>query len=174
MIEELADSSDKAAATLGVASVARLGLADQRLDAHPLIEVTQALEAHVARVRPEVVYTHFAGDANVDHGVVARATWTACRPYVAPYLRRFLVFETPSSTEWGWPALGPAFEPTVFVDVTATLEVKLEARAAYDSELRPHPHPRSLQALRDRATFWGSVVGSCAAEPFMLLREVER
>ncbi|MDX6214164.1 MAG: N-acetylglucosamine malate deacetylase 1, partial [Frankiales bacterium] len=42
--------------------------------------------------------------------------------------------------------------------------------ACYDSELRPEPHPRSLDALRTRAAYWGSVVGMSAAEPFMVLR----
>jgi LmbE family N-acetylglucosaminyl deacetylase len=91
---------------------------------------------------------------------------------VLPQLRRFAVFETPSSTEWAWPSAEAAFRPNTFSDVSSTLDVKLAAMACYDSELREYPHPRSLRALAERARFWGSRVRCLAAEPFELLREV--
>jgi LmbE family N-acetylglucosaminyl deacetylase len=172
MAEVLAKCAHRAAEVLGLASVQLLSLPDQRLDALPLIEVTARVEAVVDLLRPQIVYTHFPGDANADHAVAARAVWTACRPYALPGLHRFAVFETPSSTEWGWPLNGGTFTPTQFVDVTGTLEDKIEAMACYESELREYPHPRSLRALRERAAYWGSCIGRAAAEPFQLLREV--
>jgi LmbE family N-acetylglucosaminyl deacetylase len=172
MVEVLADASKRAGEILGLASVRTCGLPDQRLDDLPLVELTQAVETVLDELRPHVVYSHFPGDVNLDHGVVARAAWTACRPYVLPQLRRFAVFETPSSTEWAWPAVGAAFRPNMFSDVGSTLETKLAAMACYDSELREYPHPRSLRALAERARFWGSRVRCLAAEPFQLLREV--
>jgi LmbE family N-acetylglucosaminyl deacetylase len=65
------------------------------------------------------------------------------------------------------------FVPTRFVDVTATLEDKLRAMGCYETAIRPHPHPRSLEALRARAASWGSAIGRPYAEPFVLLREVD-
>ena len=50
--------------------------------------------------------------------------WTACRPYRRPQVRKFAVFETPSSTEWAWPMPGTELRPNLFVDVTDTLETK--------------------------------------------------
>ncbi len=167
----LASASRDAAKLLGLSSVEVGSFPDQRLDTLPLLEVTQHVEAIVDQLRPTVVYTHFPGDVNADHGVVARATWTACRPYVVPRLRRFAVYETASSTEWAWP-LGDAFRPNHFVDIEATLSQKLRAMACYESELRPYPHPRSLQALEERAAHWGSQVGRRAVEAFQVLREV--
>ncbi|WP_163505808.1 PIG-L deacetylase family protein [Fodinicola acaciae] len=172
MASVLAKSSRRAGDVLGLSSVRDLALPDQRLDAIPLIDVTQRIEAVVDELRPDIVLTHFPQDVNADHCVVARATWTACRPYVLPRLKRFAVFETPSSTEWAWPADAAAFAPTVFVDISETLEDKLAAMECYESELRDYPHPRSLRALRERAGFWGSRIGRAAAEPFQLLREV--
>jgi LmbE family N-acetylglucosaminyl deacetylase len=162
----------RAAQRIGFATVRFEQLPDQRLDAVPLIEVTQLVEGILDELAPDVVYTHFPGDVNADHGVVARATWTACRPYRRPGLRRLAAFETPSSTEWAWPMPGTALRPTVFVDVTDTLPAKLAAMECYPSELREYPHPRSLRALSERAAHWGSVCGLGYAEPFVLLREV--
>jgi len=173
MVGVLADAAKRAAGVLGLASVRSCALPDQRLDALPLLEVTRVVEDVLSELGPQVVYTHFPEDVNLDHGVVARATWTACRPYARPGLTRFAVFETPSSTEWAWPLDHATFVPNLFVDVSATVEVKLAAMSCYGSELREPPHPRSLGALAGRAAHWGSRVGLAAAEPFHVLREVE-
>ena len=85
-------------------------------------------------------------------------------------MREVLAFETPSSTEWGTPAVQGSFVPQVFVDISATLEDKIRAFCRYEREVRPAPHPRSRESLRARARTWGSVVGVDAAEPFMVVR----
>lgn len=172
MAEVLAKSAQRAGEVLGFASVRVGSLPDQRLDAVPLLDITRLVEAVTDELRPTVVYTHFPEDVNADHGMVARAAWTACRPFVLPGLRRFAVFETPSSTEWAWPMAGAEFVPTSFVDITDTLAAKLAAMSCYETELRDYPHPRSLRALRERAAYWGSRAGRTAVEPFRVLREV--
>lgn len=172
MLEALQIAGQRAALCLGSHDIRFAGLPDQRLDGLPLIDITQRVEALLDEVVPDVVYTHFPGDVNLDHVTVARATWTACRPYQRPGLNEILAFETPSSTEWGWPSLGDHFSPNVFVDVSETIDAKIAAMACYDSELRLAPHPRGLDALRTRAQYWGSIVGCTAAEPFMLLRSL--
>ena len=103
LIPGLQKQAAAAAGVIGFASLSFLEMPDQRLDRVPLIELTQQLEALLDEAAPDVVDTHFPGDVNADHGIVARAAWTACRPYCRPRVRRFAVFETPSSTEWAWP-----------------------------------------------------------------------
>lgn len=110
----------------------------------------------------DIVYTHFPGDLNRDHRLVAEAVQVACRP-PGPDIR---YFETPSSTEWGQP-----FTPNLFVDIDEHLSRKAAVLARYADEMRPWPHPRSEQAIRDRARYWGSVSGFKAAEAFVIGRE---
>jgi LmbE family N-acetylglucosaminyl deacetylase len=172
MAEALRECGKRAADRLGLASITFEDLPDQRLDSLPLITITQRVETIIERLQPEIVYTHFPGDVNTDHQIVARATWIACRPYSVPALRRFAVFETPSSTEWAWPYGDSALAPNHFVDVSETLDAKLAAIECYESELRDYPHPRSRRALTERAAYWGSQVGRRYAEPFRVLREV--
>lgn len=167
----LSKQARQAAEILGFASLRFLELPDQRLDTIPLIELTQLLEAALDDIDPRVVYTHFPEDVNDDHRVVARCAWVACRPY-RRQLSKFAVFETPSSTEWAWPMQGTSLQPNLFVDITATVDVKIAAMECYETELRAYPHPRSSQALRERAAYWGSQAGRRAAEPFRVLREV--
>jgi LmbE family N-acetylglucosaminyl deacetylase len=80
-------------------------------------------------------------------------------------------FDTASSTEWAYPR---TFVPDTWVDISTTLDAKLAAMACYESELRPYPHPRSLEALKNRARAFGNQVCMEAAEVFMTVRKVSR
>ncbi len=164
----------RAASVLGLQEIRFLGLPDQRLDTVPLIEVTQRLEREIEDLRPDVLYTHHWGDMNRDHRIVSEAVMVAVRPIGDQYPHTVLLFETPSSTEWAPPDPTSAFVPNYFVDVGTTIETKLRAMECYESELRDAPHPRSLDALRARAKYWGQIVTREYAEAFVLARRVVR
>jgi LmbE family N-acetylglucosaminyl deacetylase len=161
--------SQRAAHYLGATTLG-LGFPDQRLDTGSNLELIQRLEAEIREFRPTVVYTHHWGDVNADHVRIAEAVDVATRPFAAPWVKRLYAFHTPSSTEWTASLRDRAFTPTVFMDISAELDRKLDAMRCYRSELRPYPHPRSLRSLRERAGLWGSVANLGAAEPLMLLR----
>ena len=169
-LSRLHQKAHEAAAKVGAKDLVLFKLPDNRMDTVPLLEVVKLLEGLVQELKPEVIYTHHPGDLNVDHGVVHRAVLTATRPTVGQPVREIYAFEVPSSTEWGFHGLEPAFRPNVFIDVTGTLETKIAALACYDTETRRFPHPRSPEALRATGTRWGSVVGCHAAEAFELVR----
>lgn len=163
-----------AAERLGIAARPEfLGFPDNRLDSVALLDVVQAVEAVVERVRPVVVYTHHGGDLNIDHAVVHRAVMTACRPLPGAPVRAIYGFEVPSSTEWSDPDLARPFVPQRFVGIGDHLQTKLEALACYGSEMRPFPHARSTEAVEALARLRGSQVGMPAAEAFTVLREVD-
>jgi LmbE family N-acetylglucosaminyl deacetylase len=171
-LQHLHARAQQAADKVGAKEVVLCKLPDNRLDTVPLLEVVKQVEELVARFRPEVIYTHHPGDLNVDHGVVHRAVLTATRPVAGQCVKEIYAFEVPSSTEWAFQRLEPLFRPSVFVDITETLETKIEALICYDTETRKFPHPRSAEALRAIAKRWGSVVGLPAVEAFELIRSV--
>lgn len=167
--EDLHGMARRAAYYLG-ATTTLLGYTDQGLGAVRQTDLVADLEAVLKRVRPTYVYTHFEGDVNEDHGVVARAVNVACRPYcIRSKNFRLAWFETPSSTEWQYSPLRPGFKPNLFVDISGSLERKLKAVRSYKTELREYPHPRTVRSLRERAQYWGSVSGLTAAEPLMVV-----
>ncbi len=169
---ELQEYGVAAAKVLGAREIRFLGLPDQKLDALPILSVIQAIERVVDELRPDVVYSHHWGDANRDHRVISEAIMVACRPIGDHFPRSVYLFETPSSTEWSWPDPNAAFVPSHFVDVSTTIDRKLEAMACYKTEVRPPPHPRSLEALRSRAAYWGQVITRPYAEAFVVARQV--
>jgi LmbE family N-acetylglucosaminyl deacetylase len=170
-VDTLREYAKRSGEVMGFSSLRFDHLPGGRLDTMPQQEVAQRIEDLVDTIRPEILYTHFPWDVDPDHAVVGKATWAACRPYRFRFLRCIVAFETPSSTEWALPSQRHPFQPNRFVDVHSTFEQKLDAMRCYRTEIRDHPHPRSLRGLRDRASYWGSVAGYEAVEPFVVLRE---
>ena len=126
----------------------------------------------IHRVRPEVLFCPFPFDLHADHRLIFDALTVAWRPTteVGRGMRTILCYETMSETHWNVPYLEPGFLPTVASDITQTLATKLEALREYDSQLRPPPHARSLQAIEGLARFRGGQFGFGAAEAFVLVR----
>lgn len=174
-LQALQKDAHAAAAAVGARDVRFGGLPDNRFDATALLDVVKIVEAWIADVRPDVIYTHHPGDLNIDHGVTFRAVLTATRPGVSAVdVRDLYAFEVPSSTDWAFQRIQPAFRPNVFVDVSATIDAKIAAMECYESERRTAPHPRSPEILRATAQRWGSVAGMASAEAFELIRSVRR
>lgn|SRR5581483_7553384 len=171
-LTELHACARRAAEIIGAKDLALHGLPDNRFDTLPLLDMVKIVEERIARLRPEIVYTHHGGDLNVDHQITHRAVLTATRPVEGHTVRELYTFEIASSTEWAFQRIEPVFRPNVFVNIARELKNKTAAMAAYVSESRPFPHPRSSEALEAAARRWGSVAGCAAAEAFELIRSV--
>lgn len=146
---------------------------DNAMDSVPRLDITKMIEAEIARLSPEILLTHHAGDVNIDHRRLHDAVIPACRPQTGHPVKTLLFFEVPSSTEWQIPGTAPAFEPNWFQDITPYLEIKTRALQAYADELRAWPHPRSARAVDVLSQWRGATVGVEAAEAFMLGRKLQ-
>jgi N-acetylglucosamine malate deacetylase 1 len=160
-----------AAAALGVSDYVHLDLPDMRLDMVPHVELNAVVEEHVREFGPEVVYTVHP-DVNSDHRALFDSVAVATRPTPGQVVRRVLTYAPSSSTEWT-PAGTNWFVPNWFVDITETLQRKLDAFACFETEQRPYPHPRNARALQAHAELFGATVGCEYAEPFVLVRSLE-
>lgn len=165
-------SAERACAILGAQPPNFDNLPDNQLDTVSLLHITQKVETLIDQHRPNTVFTHHAGDLNIDHRRVHQAVVTASRPQPGHPVRRLLFFEVASSTEWQPPDSAPVFIPNVYIDISETLEQKLAALRAYEAEMRPWPHARSLEAAEHHARWRRASAGVPAAEAFMLGREL--
>ena len=171
-LADLHGNSHRAAALLGVTDVRLFNLPDNRFDTVPLLDVVKIVEGLVEELQPQELFTQHGGDLNVDHLVTYRAALTATRPMAGRPVRTVYAYEVASSTEWAFQQFAPAFQPNCFVEIGATLEQKIAAMQAYESEARAFPHPRSPEALRAQALRWGAVSGCAAAEAFQIVRTI--
>lgn len=171
-VEALQTRSRQVAKILGAKDVFMQNLPDNRFDTVPLLDIVKIVENLIARLSPEVVYTHHRSDLNLDHVILHRAVLTATRPMENQSVRDVFAFEVLSSTEWGFQQFEPNFHPSVFVDIGYTLDIKIQAMSYYETEVRQFPHPRSPEAIRAVAQRWGTMVGREAVEAFELIRSI--
>lgn len=163
-------ATSEAAKVLGVEKVYTLGFPDQKLDTYTLTDLITPLETISEEFKPDIIYCQSACDANRDHKILFEAASIAFRP-TSDWVKEVYGFYTASSTEWGVPR---NFIPDTWVDITNELDSKIEAFEKYHSEVRVYPHPRSSEALRYQAHFWGNQCCMDAAEVLMTIRRVNR
>lgn len=166
----LKEQANRAAALLGAKGVEFYSFPDNRMDSVDFLDVVKAVEAAIGRFNPDVIFTHHYGDLNIDHQITARAVETATRPMQGRIIPEVYSFEVLSSTEWTFS--NNSFHPNCFVDISTTLERKIEAFNIYTSEVRKFPHPRSAEAIHALAHLRGLQVGFAAAEAFHLVRKI--
>lgn len=171
LLEHRQQAARRAASILGCEIVTH-SMPDNRMDGLELLDVIKLIEAEIDSSRPITLLTHHGGDVNIDHRLVHEAVLAACRPRPGHPVRELLFFETASSTEWRPPGSAPPFQPNLFVDISATLAIKLKALEAYAHEMREFPHPRSMRAVEALARWRGATVGVEAAEAFVLGRQL--
>ncbi|MBP5609073.1 MAG: PIG-L family deacetylase [Lachnospiraceae bacterium] len=160
----------EAADVMGVSRVYQFKFPDQRLDTYTLTELITPLEQVSEEFKPDIIYCQSGSDANRDHRILFEAALVAFRPN-SEWIKEFMCFYTASSTEWGHPK---TFAPDTWIDISAQLDKKIEAFERYTSEVREYPHPRSSEALRHQAAFWGNQCCMEAAEVCVSIRRTLR
>ncbi len=154
---------------LGIKKTYFLNFPTVKLDTIPQKDLNFSFSSILEQINPDIVYIPFKGDLNKDHRVIFEALLVATRP-VNSSVSRVLAYEILSETEWGNPI--EIFTPNYYVDISNTLEKKINSMQAYKSEIRDYPHPRSPDVIRALAIKRGSEAGVKFAEAFMLIREV--
>ncbi|MBM7652292.1 PIG-L deacetylase family protein [Neobacillus cucumis] len=162
----------KANEVLGVEEVIFIELPNLLLESIPLIDIIKKIEDLIKQKDPVMIFTHHYGDLNRDHQVLFQAVLTAARPLPGTEPIEIICFETVSSSEWSPHTNDKEFKPNYFVDITDTIEDKLNSLQHYDVEMRPFPHPRSYEGVRSLAKVRGMTVGVNYAEAFEVIRRV--
>jgi LmbE family N-acetylglucosaminyl deacetylase len=128
-----------------------------RVEDIPMHELVRRMDQVVGDCRPDLVITHSAFDLHWDHGLVNRATVSALRRTPCDLLA-FL-----SSPEMNAQARAVG---QCFADITDTIETKLRAIGAHESQV-----PKlDLESSRDLARAMGRISGYQYAEAYEALR----
>lgn len=168
-IQALKDQIVKANKELCVIDTFVHQLPDNKFDTVPLLDIVKLIEKVKNKVKPEIIFTHFKNDLNIDHKVTYDAVVTATRPQKGESVKTIYSFEVLSSTEWNCPL---SFNPNVFFDISDTFVKKEVALSCYESEIRKIPHPRSIGGIYYNASLWGLKTGLGMAEAFCLVRSL--
>jgi len=166
-IKELKKQVSRANEIIGVKEVFTFDFPDNQFDSIPLLNIIKKVEKVKNQIKPDIIFTHYKNDLNIDHKKTYEAVITTTRPIENETVKTIYSFEVLSSTEWNYPT---TFSPNVFFDISRTFKKKIEAMACYKSELRNYPHPRSIKSMELKMEMWGVTVGLEYAEAFNLVR----
>lgn len=148
-----------------------LNFPDNQLDKINMLKIAKIFAKIVDRFKPDIIYTHHYNDLNIDHRLTFEATMIACRPLVESSVKEIYCFEILSSS--GWRGINNlAFKPNVYVDIKDYIRKKIDLMKIYEKEIRPSPHPRSIESITARAISRGTEVSLSYAESFELIRYI--
>lgn len=147
-----------AAEILGVRDLVALDFPTNDLPAGDRV-VCALLEA-IGQRGIDQVYTHWHGDAHLDHQNLARATISACR-----HIKRLLMYRSNLYEGVG------QFRDNFFVDISAFSEIKMSAISAHHSELGRVGNCW-LDSVRYRDRLNGLRIGVESAEAFQVFRYI--
>lgn len=174
LVENRQKEIEKVGELLGIKKTFLLNYSTMELNSRSVNEMVPKVSQVFKEVEPEIIYCVNRSDAHSDHRYTFDAIAACTKSFRYPYLKRVLLYECISETEFA-PALPEkVFLPNYFVDITEFLNQKLEAMQIYKSELGEHPFPRSKRNIEALAIFRGATVGVEYAEAFQLIKFIDK
>lgn len=170
-VQKVRGESIKADRFLGVKETIFLDYPAAMLETVERYKLNDSFVELIQKLCPDEVFIPHRGDMQIDHKMVVDAAMVALRPKYEHVPERVFAYETMSETGWDIPNAANEFIPNVYIDISDYLDRKLEAARVFESQIRPYPNARSLQALEVLARYRGCVMGIHAAEAFALVRE---
>ena len=171
MVRERQGEIKRVSEMYGFKETFKLEFPSAMLDTVPCQELVSKISAVIHEVKPSRLYVPNRSDIHTDHQVTFKAVMSCCKSFRSPFIKRVLLYECMSETEFAPSLREDAFVPNVFVDITAYLNRKLEIFGVYASEVMKPPFPRSVEAIASLARYRGSRIGKEYAEAFCLLFE---
>ena len=153
-------------------STSRTKFLTSQLDTVPKKEIIQVISKVFKEIQPNFLYLPFKNDIHSDHSIVFDAAASCTKSFRYPYIRRVMIYETISETEFSIRPGKEQFKPNLWIDISDYIDKKIEIMSLYESEIGKEPFPRSEQNIRSLAKFRGSTAGVLSAEAFILLKEI--
>jgi len=147
-----------AARILGVPNLIKLGYEDTLVPYS--VDLIAKLDDIITDNRPDIIFTHFVFDTHQDHIRTAHSTISAARRQ-----NTILLYEPINPSGQGYMP----FRPQVYMDVTETIEVKINSLKAHQSQYQKYSD-KWVEAVVARAKFRGFEMGVDYAECFEVVR----
>lgn len=163
---------DAIAKDYGFKEVFKLNLPTTQLDTIPLAKMARMVQQIIARVNPQQIYLPYKNDIHSDHRITFDVLMSSLKTFRCPWVKKVLMYEVISETEFTPPFKDTTFVPNSFSDISDYLQRKIEIMCKYKGEISRHPFPRSTKNIKALATFRGATAGVKYAEAFMVLKEI--
>ena len=172
IVEERQKETETIAGMYDFEKTFKLDYPAAKLDVIPIQEIIESISKVIFEIKPEIIYLPNRSDVHTDHQITFKAVYSCTKNFRYPFIRKILMYETLSETEFAPTLPENTFIPNVFVDITKYFEKKLEIYKIYKSELMKKPLPRSSEVIESIAKYRGSRIGKKYAESFQLIFEI--
>lgn len=138
----------------------------------PTLEARRLLAGVYRRTRPPLLFLHYWKDAHPDHVAACQLS------EAARFWSKLTKSDLPGEPHWPQRVLyyysvhlrrNP--QPNFILDITPHIDAKMQALACYRSQF-VQGRSAFLDTLRNRARYWGSLIGTGYAEPFACKEEL--
>ena len=154
--------------------IIKLDIPTMTLTDSNLIELIPKISQVFNQIKPETIYTMNRSDAHSDHRVIFHSIMACTKSFRYPYIKKVLMYECLSETEFAPILPENVFQPNYFIDISNYLEKKIKIMMLYKSEISGHPFPRSKKNIEALATYRGAYAGVKYAEAFQLIKLIEK
>ncbi len=169
---KLLSDIEKANSFLGFNKPVLAGYPNLQMNTLSHIDIVKFIEEQIIKFSPNRIFTHHPNDLNNDHHIVANACMAASRVgqrnSSLDMFKGLYFMEILSSTEWSYDIGHLGFNPNIFVDISTTINDKINSLRCYEGVIRDSPHPRSVDVIKSLANFRGAQVGYKYAEAFQV------
>lgn len=165
---------EKVSKSFGFTKTFKLDYPTMTLSSSSINEIVPKISAIFQEVLPEVVYTLNRSDAHSDHRYISDAVMACTKSFRYPFIKKVLMYECISETEFAPAFPEKMFIPNYFVDISEYMETKIEIMNVFESEMGVHPFPRNEKNIRALATFRGAVAGANYAEAFQVVKIIDK
>ena len=171
-VEKRSSEINEISNAYGFKNTFNLDFPTTKLDIIPFDILVMSISKVVDDVKPHTIYIPNRSDIHSDHRKVFESAISACKSFRMKFIKKILMYECLSETEFAPSLQENAFSPNYFVDISKYLEEKINILKVYKSELKEFPFPRSEINVRALASYRGATADVSAAEAFVLIKEI--
>ena len=156
----------------GFKQVFNLKMPSSKLETIPIQTLINKFKNIINQIEPNIVYIPFNFDVHTDHQIISKVFSSFTKWFRYPSINTVLMYETLSETNFNFGST-EKYSPNIYVDISKYFKKKVSISKMYNSELKKHPFPRSVEAINALSILRGSEAGFKHAEAFQLILKRE-
>ena len=150
----------------------QLNFQPSSLDLENFEKIIDQINHYFNLIKPNILYLPFKNDIHTDHEVTFRACIALTKSFRNKFIKKVIVYETPSESDFNIDPEKNNFKPNLWVDISQHINQKLSILKLYKTEIKRHPFPRSIENIISYSKIRGSFSGHKNSESFIILKEV--
>jgi LmbE family N-acetylglucosaminyl deacetylase len=152
--------------------VINLNFAELDVDDISLNDLIPPIADAINEILPNIVFIPNRSDVHSDHRKVFKALIASTKTFRFPFIKKILMYEVISETDFAPSLPENVFQPNVFIDISDFFEKKMDIFKRFHSEIMDAPFTRSISTLEAHNRYRGSIINTNYAEAFVLLKEI--